>query len=476
MYLRANQITLIYHNLFMFDNYHLVGVGGISMSGIAKVLLAEGKKVSGSDLEESKEVIQLKNLGIKVAIGHNAENIENQTQCVVVSAAIEDNNPEVIEAKRRNIPVWRRSQLIGYSMREKIGIAVAGMHGKSTISAMLASILEEAGEDPTVLVGAYVDKIGSNAKYGKGDLMVVEACEYKRSFLDFYPTVAVISNIEEEHLDTYRDLDDIKETFKVFAAKIPEGGLLVSFVDDKNVLEIIKNVRSNLVGYGFNKKPVDFDGVYWQIVQIERGRESTTFRIEVDGHLEELIYKIVLPGDFNILNAVAALIVCDFLVIDSKAVLKALEEFTGAGRRLQVLGKKDDVVVVDDYGHHPTEIVNCLKAIKQKYPDRHLWVVFQPHQYSRTFHFLDGFASSFSVAEKVVVPEIYRVRDSIEDIKKVNSKILVERIVDNGVDAVYIPDFDKIVQFLNLNIPKQSVLLVLGAGPVNEIGKKFLKQ
>lgn len=442
------------------------------MSGLARVLKAMGKKVSGSDCMESTMSKKLRAEGIEVIIGHRAENLPSNTEIVVYSQAIVPDNPELAEAKKRDLIIWSRSQLIGALMENKIAIAVAGTRGKSTVAAMIATILEESGEDPTILVGATVKAIDSNAKYGYSDLMVAEACEYKKSFLDFKPTIAVITNIEEEHLDDYKNLSDIKDNFALFGAKVPAEGLIVACLDDPDVADVVQKQVANVVGYGWQQPPVWFEGVFWRLSDYKVTGNKINFRASS----EDIVYDITLsiPGKFNALNAVAALAVADFLVMDIPEVIKILENFTGAGRRFEIMGKFRGVELIEDYGHHPTAIRNLINGVREFYPKKKLWMVFQPHQYSRTLDLLDDFAVCFAGVDQLLLADIYEARDSEEAKVKINSQKLAKIVAKNKVKTEYLGTRSKIKDFVKKNLPKDALLLIVGAGDINLLTGELL--
>ncbi len=461
---------------FAYNKVHLIGVGGISMSGIAKVLLEMGVEVTGSDMNSNDVIEKLQKMGAKIHIGHAGSNIDSDVDMVVVTAAIPENNIEMVAAIKRELPVWKRSQFMGFLMREKIGICVSGMHGKSTTSSIISELLYRMDEDPTVLIGAVNKELKSNSRYGKSDLLVAEACEFDRSFLDFEPKIAVILNIEEEHLDTYKGLDDIVETFSSYCKKVPDDGLLVGCLDDENVQKVFVEQTKMKVGYGFAEKPENFSGVYWQIVDFKVKNATSTWKIKIDDELEDREYVLTLPGEFNVLNATAALIVADFLVLDMDEVKDKLIKITGSVRRFDVLGEKDGVLVIDDYGHHPTEIRNAIKAVRDFYPKKKLYTLFWPHQYNRTEQFFDQFVESFDMVDKLVILDVYEARICDTDKSKYNSKILSENIGKRGVDVEYIPNYEEALEYLKKNIEKDSVLLTIGAGPVDEAAKLFMKK
>lgn len=461
---------------FAYKKVHMIGIGGISMSGIAKILIKMGVKISGSDARMSDDIDELIKLGAVIGIGHNSKNIPQDTELVVMTAAIEKDNPELLMAINKDIPVWRRSQLIGWLMREKIGVCVAGMHGKSTTSSIIAQLLYEMGEDPTILVGAKIKSLATNSRFGQGDVVVAEACEYNRSFLDFEPTIAVILNVEEEHLDSYRDLNDILDSFKLFCRKVPDNGVLIGCLDDENVKNLFAEIDKIKIGYGFKDKPDDFNGVYWQIQNFQKKEGKSCWQVSIDGEKDDIVYELSLPGEFNVLNATAALAVADFLVLDMREVANKLKNITGSVRRFDILGEKEGVIVIDDYGHHPTEIRNAIKAVKDFYPDRKLWVVFWPHQYNRTEQFFDGFIECFDQADEIVVLDVYEARVCDTDKSKYNSKIMVEEIAKRGKKVKYIKDYQLAFKYIKENIEKGSVLLTQGAGPIDQLARLFMDQ
>ncbi len=458
----------------MFKHIFLVGIGGVSMSGIARILRGMGIKVSGSDVMESVETRKLEREGFKVYVGHKESNISMDVDLVVVSAAIDEKNFEVASALKRDIPVWRRLQLINYLVDEKVMVAVTGMHGKTTVSSMIATICFDAKEDPTIMVGGEVRAISSNSRYGKGELWILEACEYKRSFLDLKPNIAVVTNIEEEHMDVYRDLDDIVDTFGLFVKQVDLGGLVVACTDDKNVRKVISCSQANVAGYGFETRPKNFTGVYWQIKNLEILDGKSVFDLYVDDEYYDN-FCLSIPGRFNVLNAVAAIVVADFLVIDINMVKESLKNFLGARRRMDVLYDSEKITIVDDYGHHPTEIDNFLTAIRQKYGEKKLWLVWQPHQYSRTWQFLDKFVDCFKGVDKLILTEIYEARDAKEVKEKIDGKKLCEVMLKAKIDSVYFSTYDEVVDYLKKNYVEGSLLITLGAGPVNEVAEKVKK-
>jgi UDP-N-acetylmuramate--alanine ligase len=447
--------------------YHFIGIGGIGMSGLARILLSRGYTVSGSDNAESSITKELGDKGAKVFIGQSAENIKN-ADVVIYSAAIKPGNPELDEAKRLGLKLLRRSELLGLLMLEKKGIAIAGTHGKTTTSTMLGMILLDSGLDPAMAIGGEVKNIGGNAKDGEGEYFVAEACEYDRSFLDLHPYAAIITNIEEDHLDTYGDLSHILETFSQFLKQVDKDGFIVISAWDANIAKTLSHYSGKIIDYGF------LEGEY-QAKNVKVVKHTTLFDVFRE---EKKIGKIkmVVPGAHNILNALAVTACALEIGVGFSDISKSLEKFTGAKRRFEIKGDKDSVLVIDDYAHHPTEIQATLDGLKSYYPDSKIWCVFQAHQYSRTKYLLADFAQSFSKADQVLIPEIYEARDTEEDKRAVSGEILAGEIDKESHNAKYIGEFSEITKYLRENTKSGDIIITIGAGPVYKVGEEFLKE
>jgi UDP-N-acetylmuramate--alanine ligase len=393
--------------MVMFRNFqriHLVGIGGIGMSGIAEVLLTLGYNVSGSDLKASPITDRLQNLGARVSEGHNAENVEG-AQVVVVSSAVKPDNPEVVEAHRLKIPVIHRAEMLAELMRLKYGIAVAGAHGKTTTTSMTASVLAAAGLDPTFVVGGRVNQVGTTARLGKGEYMVVEADESDRSFLHYAPVVAIITTIDREHLDTYHSLIDIQEVFAQFANRVPFYGEVILCLDEPNVQAILPRIERPVITYGTSSQA---DLV---ISAIElRGLESE-FRLAYRGEDLGLFKLHSPPGVHNVRNAAAAAAVGLYLNVPADLIREGLEKFTGVGRRFEIKAQANGVTLIDDYGHHPSEIRATLEAARGCDYKR-LLVLFQPHRYTRTKELWDEFCRAFNHADVLLLTDIYAASES----------------------------------------------------------------
>jgi UDP-N-acetylmuramate--alanine ligase len=407
---------------------HFVGIGGIGMSGIAELLLNLGYRVTGSDLRVSDITERLVGLGAEIRLGHAAGHIPDDVHVVVVSSAIRPDNEEVIEAHRRKIPVIPRAEMLAELMRMKYGIAIAGTHGKTTTTSMVATILATAGWDPTAVVGGKLNSLGSNAKLGSGDFLVAEADESDGSFVKLSPTVAVVTNIDAEHLDYYSGIGQIKETFLHFLNKVPFYGFAVLCVDHPNVQELIPALQKTYVTYGFSQQ-ADYraDGVV---------PEGMTSRFRVIRRGEDLgEVSLSAPGRHNVSNALAAVAVASELGIPTDRIREGLLDYRGVHRRFQVKGEREGVTVVDDYGHHPAEIRATLAAAREVWPDRRLVIGFQPHRYSRTHALFQEFVSAFHDADLLFVFEVYPAGE--EPIPGASGERLCEAIRDHGHKAVF---------------------------------------
>jgi UDP-N-acetylmuramate--alanine ligase len=446
---------------------HFVGIGGIGMSGIAELLLNLGYAVSGSDLKRSDITDRLQRLGGAIFKTHAAEHIEG-ADVVVVSSAIEPDNPEVQAAVQSSIPVIPRAEMLAELMRLKYSIAVAGAHGKTSTTSIVASVLAEGGLDPTVVIGGKLKSIGSNAVLGQGDFIVAEADESDGSFLKFSPTIAVVTNIDKEHLDFYADLDAIKAVFANFLDRIPFYGLAVLCLDNEPIQDLIPQLKKRYTTYGMSSQ-ADF-----HIRDVTFGNQKSAFNIyhrgEKLGHLN-----LNLPGIHNVYNATASIAVGVELNIAFDQIRSALETVEGVQRRLEIKGETNDVIVIDDYGHHPTEIKITLKAVAENWPDRRKVVVFQPHRYSRTQALFDEFTRAFYQSDVLVVMPIYAASE--KKIEGVNSQNLCEGIKAHGhKEVIYADGFKAAHSLLEQILQPRDVLLTLGAGDVWKVGMEVLKK
>jgi UDP-N-acetylmuramate--alanine ligase len=446
---------------------HFVGVGGIGMSGIAELLLNLGYKVSGSDLALSDITERLSRLGGTISQGHRPEHIQG-ADVVVISSAVEKDNPEVIAAKEAIVPVIPRAEMLGELMRLKYSIAVAGAHGKTTTTSMIASILDHGGLDPTVVIGGKLDSLGTNARLGEGEFIVAEADESDGSFLKLSPTIGVVTNIDAEHLDFYDDLERIKEVFLGFINKVPFYGMAVLCLDNEGVQDLIPKIEKRFTTYGmtsqadYQAKDVTFEGL--------KSRYRITCHGEALGTVD-----LNLPGIHNVNNSMASIATALELGIPFDSILRALKDIQGVQRRLEEKGTANGVTVVDDYGHHPTEIRVTLQAVRQCWPDRRLVVVFQPHRYTRTSLLFDDFTRAFYQADSLVVLPIYSAGEA--PIKNVNGNKLCEGIHQHGhKDVVFQDGLDAAVSYLIKTLRQGDIVLTLGAGDVWKVGEKLLER
>jgi len=434
---------------------HFIGIGGIGMSGLAKIAVVRGDAVSGSDQSPCSFP--------GAVLGHDAANLPADVELVVRSAAIKDDNPEVVEARRRKIPLIKYAEMLGRLTKEKPTIAVAGCHGKTTTTSMIAYVLSRAGFDPSYVCGGVITQLGSNAAPGAGKHFVVEACEYDRSFLQLSPACAVITNIEEDHLDYYKDITEILGAFRDFAAR--SSGPVIASADSANSAALLGELKGKGESFSIEK---DAD---WRARNIEVFDGRWSFDLLKYGRPYGR-YTLGVAGQHNISNALAAVAACSWAGVGQEILQVALAEFDGAARRFQKLGEKNGALVIDDYGHHPTEVQATLKAARERYPDRKIWCVFQPHQSSRTKIFMKDFARSFSDANVVLLPEIYEARG--KGGKKVSSADLAQAISANGQAALFMPTFDDVVAFLKEKATPDCLILTMGAGNVDEIARRFL--
>lgn len=445
---------------------HFVGIGGIGMSGIAEVLLNLGYRISGSDAQQSDTTLRLQKLGAVVAVGHSAQNVGN-ADVVVTSTAVKASNPEVVEAHRRNIPVIPRAEMLAELLKMKFSVAVSGSHGKTTTTSMVSTILAEGGLDPTMVIGGKLASIGSNARLGDGEIIVAEADESDGSFLKLSPTIAVITNIDREHLDYYPGINEIKAAFLKFANIVPFYGCTVMCNDNAHVREIAPEIKRRTISYGieheadYRAEKIEFKG--------SKTNYHLSYRGEVLGEIE-----LNVPGMFNVYNSLAAVAVGRELELEFPVIRKGLASFYGVHRRLEVKGRVGSVTVVDDYGHHPTEVRETLAAASHVWKSRRV-VVFQPHRYTRTKALFDEFTRAFTDADVLIVNDIYPASE--EPIAGINSAALCAAIKATGHPHVeYIANADDTIEYLLKIVRPDDAVFTLGAGSVYKIGEAFLKQ
>jgi len=448
------------------QHIHFVGIGGIGMSGIAEVLLNLGYHISGSDVKETEVTRRLQALGCEVFYGHRKENMR-EADVVVISSAIRQGNPEIEVAEQRLIPVIPRAEMLAELMRMKIGIAIAGTHGKTTTTSLIATVLAAGGLDPTVVIGGRLNSIGSNARLGQGDFLVAEADESDGSFLKLMPTIAVVTNIDPEHLDYYHGIEEIKEAFLSFLNKIPFYGLAVLCLDHPNIQSLIPRLKKRFTTYGlttqadFQAKEIVFEGL------------SATF--DALHHQKEIgRLKLQMPGLHNVYNALATLATAFELDIPFEVVQETLQDFSGIQRRFQIKGEKNGILIVDDYGHHPVEIVATLRAARTGW-GRRIVAVFQPHRYTRTQALFQDFMTAFNDANVLILTDIYPAGE--DRIEGVEAKALYGGIRDYGhKDVTYIADKKEIVNHLLRIITPGDVVITMGAGDIWQVSEELVKQ
>lgn len=447
-------------------NIHFVGIGGIGMSGIAEVLLNLGYRISGSDVKETEVTRRLQALGCEIHYGHKRENVK-EADVVVVSSAIRPNNPELEAAEERLIPVIPRAEMLAELMRMKVGIAIAGTHGKTTTTSLIATLLGAAGLDPTVVIGGRLNSLGSNAKLGQGEFLVAEADESDGSFLKLMPTIAVVTNIDPEHLDYYQGIEEIKESFLHFLNRLPFFGLAVLCLDHPNVQSLLPKLKKRFTTYGLTTQ-ADF-----QAEEIEFEGLSTAFDVL---HQRNKIgrLKIRMPGLHNVYNALAAVATAFELDIPFGVVQEALKDFGGIQRRFQIKEEKRGILIVDDYGHHPVEIMATLKAAKTGWK-RRIVAVFQPHRYTRTQTLFQDFLTAFYDADVLILTDIYPAGE--DRIEGVETKALFEGIREYGhKDVTYIADKREIVEHLLRVIVSGDMVITLGAGDIYQVAEELGKR
>lgn len=445
---------------------YFVGIGGISMSGLAEILLDAGFQVSGSDWKASPLTEALENKGIQISYGESADHIPPHVDCAVLTSAVREDNLEFVAIRERNIPYMFRAELLGQLMKNyATPIAISGTHGKTTTTSMVSEILLQTDTDPTLSIGGMLKSIGGNIRIGKSDYFVTEACEYTNSFLSFYPKLSVILNIDEDHLDFFKDLDDIRNSFRLFAQNLPADGTLIINGDIENYEGVIEGLNCNIITFG-HAKTCDY---YVTNIQYD-SQGGTGFKLHTPTGVREL--KLQVPGEHNILNATAAFIIADVLKLDLEASAKALYSFRGTDRRFEYKGSIGGVTIIDDYAHHPTEITATLLG-SVNYPHDTLWCVFQPHTYSRTKALMDDFAKALAISDKIVLADIYAARE--KDTLGISSVDLQKAIQKLGKECFYFPTFEEIEKFLLEKCVPGDVLITMGAGDVHKIGENLLK-
>lgn len=448
------------------QHIHFTGIGGISMSGLAEILLNEGFTISGSDTKESKLTKHLVKLGATISYEQTATNIHNNIDVLVYTAAVKPDNPELVAASHKGIPTLTRAQLLGQMMKNyKTSIAVSGTHGKTTTTSMISQILIQDNVDPTILVGGIMKSIGGNTRIGKSDLMITEACEYTNSFLSFFPTMEVILNVCADHLDFFKDLDDIRHSFREYTRLLPDDGILIINGDIDNLSYFTDGLQCKIITFGSD------DNSTFSCANITYNPFAcASFDVISNGkNLGNVTLKV--PGLHNVHNALAAIAACIELGISFDTIKAGLTIYTGTDRRFQYKGVINGATVIDDYAHHPDEIKATLTTAKN-YPHNHTWCIFQPHTYTRTKAFMKDFATALSLADHVILAPIYAARET--DNLGISSKTLLEEIKALGTDAYYFDTFEEIEAFVKKNVINDDLLITMGAGDVVLIGENLV--
>ncbi len=444
---------------------HFIGIGGVSMSGIAEILHTNNFLVQGSDRSNSKLTEHLENIGVKIFLGHNGENISDDIDLIVYTVAVKEDNPELVAAREKNIKIVDRAFILGEIMKSyKHPICVSGIHGKTTTTSMISQVLLDGNYDPTISVGGYFKSINGNFRIGSEDFFVVESCEYFDSFLKFYPYIGIILNIEEDHLDYFKDLNQIEDSFNKFAKLVDKDGAIVINNNIENIEKIISGASAKIVTFGNENADYNYENLVYN--ELGFAEFDVLYKNEIKAHIQ-----LSVPGFHNVLNALAVYAASDFLNISTDVIKGGIKNFTGTDRRFQLKGHFNGMKVVDDYAHHPTEIATTLNGAK-KLDYNKLYLVFQPHTYTRTKLLFNDFVNAFDDADKIIILDIYAARE--KDLKEIHSKDLVEALVKKGKDAIYIENFDLCVKYLyNICIPND-LLITMGAGDVYLVGEKLL--
>lgn len=439
---------------------HFIGIGGISMSGLAHIALADGFKVTGSDRAKTGITDKLESEGAVIYEGHSADNI-GDADLVVHTAAVKDDNPEMAEAKRRGIRLIDRAEFLGAIMKNyHHAVGVAGTHGKTTTTSMIAHALIHADTDPTISVGGELDLIGGNIRCGKSDLFVTEACEYTNSFLKFFPTVALITNIEEDHLDFFTGIEMIRDSFRQFAMLTKGIGKVVAYGEDENIRLALEDTELDIITYGMDES----NDYYAKNIEYHAGYPS----FDVFRNGKKLCHiSLNVPGNHNILNSLATIAVCEILGVDAKTAAEGIETFKGTHRRFEKKGFVNGAIVLDDYAHHPTEIKATLSAAKA-FPHKKIICVFQPHTYSRTRTLWNSFLTAFDDVDELIITHIYAAREKFDGVT--SAKKLAEEIAARGINAKYIENFSDIEEYIKETTSEGDIIFTMGAGDVTNIG------
>jgi UDP-N-acetylmuramate--alanine ligase len=450
------------------EHWHFIGILGTGMRSMAAYAAQCGARVTGSDIQLSPAADELSRRGIRVSFQQLGRSLDRGITMVVASQAIADDNPELVQARKLGMRVARYPEVIGMLMEMQKGIAVAGTHGKSTTSALIAYVMRQAGLDPSFMIGAEVPQLGGGSHYGSGEYLVAEACEYKRSFLCLAPHMGVITNVDEDHLDYYYDMWDIREAFTAFVRSIGEDGCLIANADDENTRIVTREADVRTVTYGIEDKKA-----HYRAERIWRAKVHSNFDLVVRGKKIDR-FTTQLFGTHSVLNVLAAIAACHEAGVDLQAVKDALATFEGAARRVQLIGTPWNVSIISDYAHHPREIAASIGAMHQRFPNQRIFVIFQPHQHSRTRKMLQAFAESFRTAWVTYICDIYAARDSREEQRSVSALDVVRQMNHIGLLAHYVPEFREMEQIIVGDVIPDDVVLVMGAGNIDQLARNII--
>lgn len=446
---------------------HFSGIGGISMSALAEIMLSKGFTITGSDSHESEITDHLESIGAKIYYSQCVSNVDADTEVLIYTAAIKDDNPELVAARNMNIPLLTRAEFVGQIMKNyEVAIGVSGTHGKTTTTSMLSQIMLEADTDPTILVGGIMPAIKGNTRIGHSGNMITEACEYTNSFLSFAPTIAIILNVAADHLDFFKDLDDIRHSFRKYAELVPEHGALIINSDIDDYEYFTKDLKCNVITVGSDASKSMYSPANISYDQFARGSYDLIVNGENKTHIE-----LKVTGEHNIYNSLASIAAAHFMGIDDSSIIAGLQQYGGTDRRFQFKGKLGNITIIDDYAHHPDEIIATINTAKH-YPHNKMWIVFQPHTYTRTKALLPEFCKALSQADAVILADIYAARE--KDTLGISSKNVMEGIKALGTEAYYFPSFNEIENFLLENCSTNDLLITMGAGDVVKIGDHLL--
>jgi UDP-N-acetylmuramate--alanine ligase len=454
---------------FQGKHIHCVGIGGAGVQALAEFLLRSGATVTGSDHVESDAIHRLKRLGAQVISRHSPTNLPVGTDYLVYSPAVQFENPERTVARDRGIRELSYPEALGLLMAERHGIAVAGTHGKSTTTAMIGWILDQAGQDPTVIVGARVPQFGGSSRVGAGSAFVAESCEFNRSFLNLHPQMSCVLNVEADHLDCYRDLDEIVASFRNFVELVPSDGLVVARGGDASVGRVISGVKARVETFSLEA------GSTWWGADLRNERGRYRFRVFRDGDYVTT-FSLQVPGKHNVENALAATAIAWSCGVRPSAIREALEDFRGCSRRFEFRGIWRGITVIDDYAHHPSEIRATLRAAREMFPTRRIWCVFQPHQLSRTRALFDDFAGSFADANHIIIADIYAAREPLSEAATKTALQLAGAISENGSEARHLADTGSIIGLLDTSLEPADILIVMGAGDIGKVADAFAQR